>query len=97
MAEKKDKPQKDLLNKDEELKESDQETARRLKMEKLVQEGIDVFPRQVKITHSIFEVVEKFSMLSREELEEKKVKVKVAGRIISVSYTHLTLPTKRIV
>jgi len=84
MAEKKDKPQKDLLNKDEELKESDQETARRLKMEKLVQEGIDVFPRQVKITHSIFEVVEKFSMLSREELEEKKVKVKVAGRIISI-------------
>lgn len=84
MAEKKVIPRKDALESSEQPREGDQEVSRRLKMEKLVQEGIDVFPRKVKTTHSVFEIVEKFSELSREELEEKKVKVAVPGRIISM-------------
>jgi len=84
MAEKKVIPGKDALDRAEQPREGDQEVARRLKMEKLVQEGIDVFPHKVKTTHSVFKIVEKFSKLSREELEEKKVKVAVPGRIVSM-------------
>jgi lysyl-tRNA synthetase class 2 len=84
MTEKKVIPAKDSLSRAEETKKRDQETARRLKMEKLIQEGIDVFPHKVETTHSVFEIVEKFSKFSREELEEKKVRVALAGRIISM-------------
>jgi len=84
MAEKKAPEDKDLLDSAAELREGDQEASRRLKMEKLVQEGIDAFPGKVKTTHSVLEIVEKFSKFSREELEEKKVRVAVPGRIVSI-------------
>jgi len=69
---------------DEEERQGDQEVARQLKMKKLVEEGIDIFPQRARMTHSLHELVEGYSRSSREELEEKKVKATVAGRIISV-------------
>jgi lysyl-tRNA synthetase class 2 len=83
MADKKIPPTEKIQNSDE-LRSGDQEIARQAKMKKLVEEGIDVFPTRAKISHTVFEVVEGFSKLSKEELEEKKKKVTVAGRIISL-------------
>ncbi len=83
MAEKKSAPKKESpLNTDSGL--SDQERARRLKMEKLAQENVDLYPHKVKWTHSAFDVLEKYSALSPEELEKKKVNVIVPGRIMSI-------------
>ena len=69
-------------NKD--AKKSDQEMAREQKREKMVREGVDLFPHNISPTHSIFGVLEKYSQQSSEELEEKKNEVFVPGRIMSV-------------
>jgi len=81
---KKEKGQKKESLNVENSKLGDQEVARQAKKKKLAQEGVDLFPHNVEKTHSIFEIVEKFSSLSTESLEEKKVKVKVPGRITAV-------------
>lgn len=81
MSEKKVQPKETI---DEEERQGDQEAARRLKMKKLVEEGIDIFPHRAKMTHSLHVLAEGYSRSSREVLEEKKVKAGVAGRIISV-------------
>ena len=67
-----------------EQKVTDQEIARKDKMEKLAQENIDLFPHKVESTHSVHEIVENFSSLTKERLEKKKEKVVVPGRIISI-------------
>lgn len=81
---KKKREPKNESTKVEELKQSDQEIARQAKKEKLAQEGINLFPHNAEKTHSIFEIVEGFSSLSKESLEEKKIKVKVPGRIMAI-------------
>ncbi len=63
---------------------SDQEAARLAKMAKLRQQGIDLFPHRIRKTHSISDLVSGFSSLSKEELEKKKIKVAVPGRIVSI-------------
>jgi lysyl-tRNA synthetase class 2 len=63
---------------------TEQEVIRRQKMEKLTQAGIDLFPHKVPTTHSIVEIISGYSDLNGEELEEKKVKVFVPGRIVSL-------------
>jgi lysyl-tRNA synthetase class 2 len=63
---------------------SDQEEARREKLAKLAELGIDVYPVKVERTHSVFEVVRDFSALSREDLEARPVSVAVPGRIMSI-------------
>lgn len=63
---------------------SDQELARHEKMERLAAEGIDLYPHKVEVTHTVYEVVSQFASLEHEELEEKKVRVIVAGRILSI-------------
>ena len=67
-----------------ESKKTDQEIARDQKMEKLAQEGIDLFPHNVSPSHTIMDVLTDYSELSSEELEEKKIEVFVPGRIMSV-------------
>jgi len=84
MVEKKEPPKKSSMDKAKESKKSDQEIVRQEKMEKLAQEKINLFPNKVKKTHTAFDVIEGFSFLSEEELEEKKVKVAVPGRILSI-------------
>jgi lysyl-tRNA synthetase class 2 len=84
MVDKKGSTGKKTSNKSDDMKMSDQELARKDKMEKLAQENIDLFPHKVESTHSVFEINEGFSSLSKEDLEKKKEKVIVPGRIISI-------------
>ncbi len=84
MSKKKEASSQRVPNQISNQKKSDQEIARKTKMEELKQEGIDLFPHQVKITHSISDVVSGFSSLTKEELAEKKEEVVVPGRIISI-------------
>ncbi len=84
MAKKKNTASEDNSAQSKEMKLSDQEMVRKSKLEKLAQKNVDLFPRKVEFTHSVYEVVEAFSSLSNEELEKKKEKVIVPGRIISI-------------
>ncbi len=84
MVEKKSSPEKERLDQALELKISDQEIARKEKMEKLAQENIDLFPRKVESTHSVYEIVEAFSSEASEKLEKKKERVIVPGRVTSI-------------
>ncbi len=84
MVEKKSSKGKEVKKNSKELKVTDQEIARREKMEKLAQEKIDLFPHKVESTHSVHEIVEGFSSLAKEEFEKKKERVVVPGRITSI-------------
>ena len=84
MPEKKAQQRKESLNQAEGRKEGDQEIARQAKMEKLAQEKIELFPHKVKTTHTVFEVTEGFSSSSKEDLEKKKMRVILAGRVMSI-------------
>ncbi len=84
MPEKKTPQREQSLNHAEDRNKSDQEIARKAKMEKLTQEKIELYPRKVETTHTVFEVIESFSSASKENLEKKKVKVKLAGRVMSI-------------
>jgi len=68
----------------ERAKLSEQEIVRKAKMAKLAEEGIDLFPHKIERTHSVYEVVSEYAEVSKEELERKKVKVYVPGRIVSI-------------
>jgi len=57
--------------------------ARREKLERIIQLGIEPYPNRFDRTHEISEVPEKFGNLSAEELERRGIEVRVAGRIIS--------------
>ena len=72
MGEKKSSTKKESRDQSEEQKISDQEIARKEKMEKLAQENIDLFPHKVESTHSVYEIAEAFSSLAGEKLEKKK-------------------------
>jgi lysyl-tRNA synthetase class 2 len=84
MVEKKSSTKKENVDQSQELKISDQEIARKDKMERLAQENIDLFPHKVESTHSVYEIVEAFSSLASEKIEKKKEKVIVPGRVTSI-------------
>jgi lysyl-tRNA synthetase class 2 len=84
MSEKNKAQETEASPESQESKKIDQEIVREQKMEKLAQAGFDLFPHHVEITHSIFEVISGYAGLSAEELEEKKIKVVVPGRIMSI-------------
>jgi len=63
---------------------TDQELARRSKLEKLVEAGIDPYGERFDTTYSSVKVKEEFKGKSHEELEELKAKVKLAGRIMFI-------------
>ena len=65
-------------------KKTDQEISREEKISKLLGEGIDLFPYRTEMTHCVHEVVQKFTAMTGEELEAKKLAVKVPGRILSI-------------
>ncbi len=67
-----------------ESKRIDQEIAREQKMAKLAEEGIDLFPHNISLTHTIFGILSEYSQLTNEELEERKIKVFAPGRIMAV-------------
>ncbi|MFP4081697.1 MAG: lysine--tRNA ligase [Candidatus Aminicenantes bacterium] len=65
-------------------KKSDQEIARESKKEELRRQGVDLFPHQAEKTHSVADIVSRFSGMKKEDLEKEKVNVIVPGRIISL-------------
>ena len=67
-----------------ESKKIDQEIAREQKMKKLAQEGVDLFPHKVALTHAIKDILAEYSGLSHDELEKREIRVSVPGRIMSV-------------
>lgn len=81
---------------------SDQFQVRRDKLETLRQQGIDPFGSKYERTHYTDELVQAYNALSKEELEEKQVKVKIAGRLMSkrvqgkTSFAHVQDMTGRI-
>jgi lysyl-tRNA synthetase class 2 len=77
-------PKKNPPGPADELRKSDQDFARQEKFQKLVREGVDPFPHNVETTHTVTEVVAQFPQLTKEELEAKKIQVRVPGRIVSI-------------
>ena len=67
----------------EDLK-TDQEEAREIKLKKLVEKGIDLFPTAVEISHRVYDIVASYSAENKEKLEEQKTEVFVPGRILSI-------------
>ena len=62
---------------------TDQEVIRRQKMEDLRAQGIDPFGHAYARTHRSGDIRREYGMCTKEELEEKNVTVKVAGRIMT--------------
>jgi lysyl-tRNA synthetase class 2 len=84
MAEKYKSRKPEIPPESQESKKIDQEIAREQKMERLAQAGVDLFPHHVEISHSISGVISSYSALSAQELEEKRIKVAVPGRVMSI-------------
>lgn len=62
---------------------TEQEIVRREKMQELEERGIDPFGHRYDRTHRSGQLFEQFDQFSKEELVEKNVVVKVAGRIMT--------------
>ena len=84
MDEKEQRPDRPAPGTAKEAKLGDQDLARREKLRKLAEAGVDLFPHKADGTHSVAGIVAEYTMLPKEELEEKKVAVRVPGRILTV-------------
>ncbi|MDD2435412.1 MAG: lysine--tRNA ligase [Bacilli bacterium] len=62
---------------------SEQELVRREKVNKLIEKGIDPFGHRVDLTSDSKDIKEKYDQYSKEELQEKNIPVKIAGRIMT--------------
>lgn len=63
---------------------TDQELARRVKLDKLVELGVDPYGEAYSVTDYSLDIKEKYSGKTHEELEELNAKVSVAGRIMFI-------------
>lgn len=61
----------------------DQFEQRQKKLEQIQQLGHDPFPREFRWTHTPDELVQSYSQSSAEQLENSRVEVRVAGRVVS--------------
>ncbi|MGB6339576.1 MAG: lysine--tRNA ligase [Candidatus Aminicenantaceae bacterium] len=84
MTEKKEKTKSDPLEEQDLSEKTEQELVRREKMQKLAQEGVELFPHKVEMTHVVSDIVSQYADLTNEELEEKKIAATVPGRILSI-------------
>ena len=90
------------MDKKDELWETDQDAARRDKLERLRQAGVSLFPYRSEKTHDVHEVVDVFSALTARELEENATAVAVPGRVLSIrkmgraTFFHLSDGRKRL-
>lgn len=64
------------------IKLTDQEIIRREKIEKLKELGVNPFGQKFEVTNSSLELLDAYNQFSKEELEEKQVFVKIAGRVV---------------
>nr|WP_281203189.1 lysine--tRNA ligase [Cytobacillus kochii] len=62
---------------------NDQLVVRREKMNSLREQGVDPFGKRFDRTHQSQQLVEEYSQLEKEELEEKEIPVTIAGRIMT--------------
>ena len=62
---------------------SEQEIVRREKLQDLIDLGIDPFGQRYDITHYSSQITAEYDQFEKEELSEKEVTVKVAGRIMT--------------
>jgi lysyl-tRNA synthetase class 2 len=63
---------------------SDQDLARADKFRRLVAGGVDPFPHKVGWTHAVSDIVSAYESLTKEDLERRKIRVTVPGRILSI-------------
>jgi len=66
------------------MERSEQERVRIEKLKKIIELGIDPYPRKFERTHSVSDIKENFESKSREELEKETISVKTSGRIMTV-------------
>ncbi len=66
------------------VKKTEQEIVREAKLKSLAESGVDIFPYKADVTHTVSGIVFKYSDSLKENLEKKEVKVKVAGRLLSI-------------
>ncbi len=66
------------------MERSEQEKIRIEKLKKIVDLGIDPYPRKFERTHSITQIKESFEVKNREDLEKEIISVKTAGRIMTI-------------
>jgi lysyl-tRNA synthetase class 2 len=65
-------------------RESDLLQQRRTNFQELVRLGIDPYPRSFARTHSVHELVTKYSGLSGDELKAEQIDTRTAGRILAI-------------
>jgi len=58
--------------------------ARKQNLEKLRENGVEMYPRKYKWTHTLKEICQKFRDTSAEQLEKEHIEVKVCGRIMTL-------------
>lgn len=75
---------KDVPRAQPKTERSDQELARDVKLEKLIQQGIDLFPHKVNVTFSVTDIVLQYALEKKEDLEKQLTEVFVPGRILSI-------------
>ncbi len=84
MDAKEGRPEPPTPGTDREARLLDQDLARRDKLRRLAEAGVELFPHKVDWTHSVAGIVAEYTMLPKEELEENKPAVRVPGRILTV-------------
>lgn len=57
---------------------------RRKKLDAIRELGFEAYPRRFESTHTLPRVIEDFSSLSAEELESRKPRVRIAGRVMTI-------------
>jgi lysyl-tRNA synthetase, class II len=61
----------------------DQFAQRQKKLEQIQQLGVDPFPREFRWSHTATKLAQEYGQTSAKDLEDKRVEVRVAGRIVS--------------
>jgi lysyl-tRNA synthetase, class II len=85
LMEKKDEtPGQPAIGTDREAKVGDQDLARREKIQKLLEQGVDLFPHRAEWDHSVSGIVAEFTEHSHDALEASKTEVAVPGRVMTV-------------
>jgi lysyl-tRNA synthetase class 2 len=57
---------------------------RKTKLERIAELGFERYPRKFECSHTLPEILEKYSSRTAEELEKEKLSVRVAGRMMTV-------------
>jgi lysyl-tRNA synthetase class 2 len=68
----------------DDARKNDQELVREEKFRRLIEAGTDPFPHRADPTHTVSDIVAAHAASPREALEASKIRVAVAGRILSV-------------